>query len=579
MNECDLNEDIHQYPIKPKLVNILDNVDEKSVKFESFNRDMAVVSCHFNWAGFNNPARNLHRFIRQMRTENIPLFGVELSLSNKFETTGIEGWKQIKVEKENIFFQKEACINLAEKIIPKKYTKIAWIDPDLFFTNRNWYREASQELDTYKVIQLYSHGIKTDKSGKMIKTSPGALFSYMNVPENKRIEWITNTRDIGYPGGAMAARRELWKHGGLYPFRVLGGGDTAFMLAMLKPRIGWPTNELFIDRHNEWKKKILAYVSGSVSYIKGEFVHEWHGDSIDRKYVDRYSILKNFNVNGIRINEIGLVHNYGDFRTNDSILRYFKNRNEDGVDEKSQRPTSEIVVYTCIVGNYDKLREISQPESGVDYVCFTDQNIESKTWKIRPIPAFLNTFESTKIARCVKILPHIFLPEYNVSVWADGNIQVLGNIVELINLNLKNYFAIPKHPDRVCVYEEGNAIIKLKKDTEDNVNNQLEIYRKNKYPVNNGMVQSNIIIRKHNDSRCITICNTWWNEVRLFSRRDQLSFNYCIWKKNVIIDIMNPNLIVSKHFQIWKHVAKGSEKSSLRKDYGDLKNYINGVEV
>jgi len=240
---------------------------------------------------------------------------------------------------------------------------------------------------------------------------------------------------------------------------------------------------------------------------------------------------------------------------------------------------AKIVVYTCITGEYDILREVEQPEDGIDYICFTDQKIESNTWRINPIPEFLDSFEPAKIARCIKILPHIFLPEYNISVWVDGNIQVLGNIIELINVNLKNYFAIPKHPDRICVYEEGRAAIDLKKDEESTINNQLKIYKKKKYPENYGMVQSGILIRKHNDQRSIAVCTGWWNEVRQFSKRDQISFNYSIWKKNVIIDIMNPNLIVSKYFQIWRHINKGSQKSSLKRGYGDLKNYINGVEV
>jgi len=272
------------------------------------------------------------------------------------------------------------------------------------------------------------------------------------------------------------------------------------------------------------------------------------------------------------------IHQYP-IRPSENTFNCHGNREQLYEAEVLKTVVPEIVVYTCISGDYDELREVSRPEKDIKYVCFTDQKIESKTWKVCPIPKFLNSLEPTKIARCIKILPHLFLSEYNISVWVDGNIQVLGNIKELVNSNLKNYFAIPKHPDRICLYQEAETVIKLKKDTEYNVNKQLQIYRDKNYPKNNGMVQSNIIIRKHNDSRCIKICNLWWNEVRQFSRRDQLSFNYVIWKKNVIIDIMNPNLVVSKHLQIWKHISKGNQKSYLRKGYGDLKNYINGTEV
>lgn len=247
--------------------------------------------------------------------------------------------------------------------------------------------------------------------------------------------------------------------------------------------------------------------------------------------------------------------------------------------QSNQNECNNTVVYTCISGNYDILRDVVNPESDIDYICFTDLPIESNTWKIRPIPQFLKSFDPTKIARCIKILPHLFLSEYETSVWIDGNIQVLGDIKKFINQNLKNYFAIPKHPLRKCVYEEGTAVIDLKKDCSSNVNVQINLYKSKNYPKNNGMVQSNVIIRKHNDKRCVEISNTWWTHVRLYSKRDQLSFNYCIWKKNVSIDIINPNVIVGNHFQQWSHIHKKNKKVVLNSDYGSMKNYINGVEV
>ena len=550
-----------------------------TIKKSKNTKDMAVITCHFNWGGFINPIRNLHRFIRQMQIDNIPLFGVELSLTDKFETSGIEGWKQIKVEKENVFFQKEACLNLAEKMVPKEFTKIAWIDCDLMFTNKNWYNDASKKLDKYKVVQLYSRGIKTDRYGRQTKSSPSAICSYLSVPEHIRHEWVLHANDIGYPGGAMAARRELWNYGGLYPFRIMGGGDTAFLLAMVKPKFGWESNELFVERHNNWKKKVMKYVAGSVSYIDGEFIHEWHGDTINRKYVDRYANFKKLNTVYIKLNPDGLVHNYGDRTINQKALEYFQSRNEDGNPEDATEKPPTTVVYTCIIGEYDNLKEVPQPEKDIEYICFSDKPIESKTWKIRPVPNFLKIFEPAKIARCIKILPHLFLSEYSTSLWVDGSIEVLGGVKEFIEQNLKDYFAISKHPDRICVYQEAEAVIRLNKDIPEIVNAQIEEYRRNGYPQNSGMIQSGIIIRNHNDKRCIMLCELWWKEVKKHSKRDQLSFNYCIWNKNVTIDVLNPSIFVSKNFQIWKHTHRGGERVALRSDYGEMKNYMNGVEV
>ena len=45
--------------------------------------------------------------------------------------------------------------------------------------------------------------------------------------------------------------------------------------------------------------------------------------------------------------------------------------------------------------------------------------------------------------------------------------------------------------------------------------------------------------------------NTWWDELSKKSHRDQLSFNYSIWKNNAkdIMYLMDRNIYKSKWFQ------------------------------
>jgi hypothetical protein len=253
---------------------------------------------------------------------------------------------------------------------------------------------------------------------------------------------------------------------------------------------------------------------------------------------------------------------------------------KDELEVKNINTDRKIVVYTCISGGYDKLKEVFKKESNISYICFTDDNeITSDTWDIRKIPEFLNYLEPTKRARCLKILPHLFLNDYDVSVWVDGAIEVLGNINELVSLKLKNNFAIPKHPDRLCVYDEGLKVVEMNKDKKEIVNNQLHIYKGMNYPEKFGLVQSNVIIRNHNEEEVIKLCELWWNELLRHSKRDQLSFNFSLWLVNIEIDIIEPSIISSKYFQIWTHVSRGSKRAKLRKKYDSIKNYINGKEL
>ena len=172
----------------------------------------------------------------------------------------------------------------------------------------------------------------------------------------------------------------------------------------------------------------------------------------------------------------------------------------------------------------------------MDYICFTDdKNLKSKTWKIRPIPEELSSFSKVKQQRGVKILAHRYLSDYDISVWVDGAVIVKGNIKDYLKtLDLNNFSVfIPEHPVRKCIYAEKDACIRIRKITGEGItlaNKQMQKYRDEKFPSNYGLVQTNVMIRKHNDQYSKDLMEKWWAELKEYSHRDQLSFNYALWK-------------------------------------------------
>jgi hypothetical protein len=207
------------------------------------------------------------------------------------------------------------------------------------------------------------------------------------------------------------------------------------------------------------------------------------------------------------------------------------------------------VIYTCITGGYDQLLEPSYVNEDFDYICFTDNpDLKSEIWDVRHLPKETEGLTQIKKQRYVKINAHKVVPEYEVSIWVDGNVDVIGNMSELIKSILVPDCSVyvPKHPQRVCLYDEVKPVISMKKDSADNINPQIERYKKEGFPKGYGLLQSNILIRKHNNEDCIRLMEAWNNEVMNGSHRDQLSFNYCSWK--------NPDIKV-------KYLDKGICKS------------------
>lgn len=276
--------------------------------------DLAVITCHFNFVGFINPRRNLHRFLLQMRTQGVPVYGVEAYLPGQVpQTAGIPGWRQIELKPDQILFQKEALLNLAEKLVPENFTKIAWVDADLWFHNPDWYAETSQALDIWQVVQMFDWCDWAGPDGRIVKTSPGSAFGAVRKVKN------------GHPGFAWAARRELWKIG-LYERGVLGSGDAmmtnVFLFREILPR------EIENDLLNFmlYRSRVHDWLE-SFHFVPGRVSHEWHGSLQNRRYTERRDLIRHLDIASLAAKaDNGLMRWTGPV---DGMMEYFVGRAED----------------------------------------------------------------------------------------------------------------------------------------------------------------------------------------------------------------------------------------------------------
>ena len=198
-----------------------------------------------------------------------------------------------------------------------------------------------------------------------------------------------------------------------------------------------------------------------------------------------------------------------------------------------------IVCYTCCTGEYDDILQHDIINPNYDYVFFTDNKelIKKKQvghWRIRPLVYKKST--NVKNARWHKVNAHILFPEYEYSLWCDANIiikkdDVYNKIEEFISKGVQ--FSVPLHPERICIYEEGQIIKELKIDTEKTVDKELKFLIKQKYPINNGLHETCILFRKHNEIK--NVLTSWWKMIYKYSKRDQLSFDYVMWKENICV--------------------------------------------
>ena len=205
---------------------------------------------------------------------------------------------------------------------------------------------------------------------------------------------------------------------------------------------------------------------------------------------------------------------------------------------------------------------------------FTDQDFNNHSncnWTILPLAKTDNLSKKniSKLQRYYKTHPHLFFINYDLSIYVDSSYEIKGNLDEfllrILSPNISIY--IYEHPNRNCIYKEFNAVLLYKKEKLPIVNSVKKRYNKLKFPDNVGLGENSLIVRMHNEKKCINLMNQWYNEISLYSHRDQLSFSFVFWKSGYkIVKYISKNYC-NEYFHQYSHL-KNNEKYNISR-YGN----------
>ena len=243
------------------------------------------------------------------------------------------------------------------------------------------------------------------------------------------------------------------------------------------------------------------------------------------------------------------------------------------------------VIYTCLTGTYDELRQPLAVSEDFDYVCFSDSLPAGRNgvWDVRPIP--FKTRDKVLLSRYPKLLPHKVLPEYEYSIYMDANLQIRTvEFYEFVGRRIAagDLIAQVPHGDRKCIYQEIHIcwaldLISLWR----NIVLRYKLHRMG-FPKDFGLMENNLLVRRHNDPFVMDVSDAWWHEFCTDSTyRDQLSLMPIYWQKNFM-----PTLLFGEGKNTRNVECLGwylhSRKRSDRKPKGMIENYIlrlsNGAE-
>lgn len=239
------------------------------------------------------------------------------------------------------------------------------------------------------------------------------------------------------------------------------------------------------------------------------------------------------------------------------------------------------VIYTCITGNYDQIINHNFVSPDYDYVCFTDdipKNKKDYIWEFRSLQ--FDKLDHARNNRWHKLHPHLILPEYQESLYLDGNINIINKNffqkIKSLNYPLE-FLRLGKHFSSKNLFDEFSACLKVPKDNIQLINLQLKKIKIEKFTdnyLNNRFFENNIILRRHNDQTCIKIMEEWWWWLENYSYRDQLSLTYVLWKNNIEINY----LFGEKNIRSLKSVVITNSLNHENSENQKLKNQITALK-
>lgn len=169
---------------------------------------------------------------------------------------------------------------------------------------------------------------------------------------------------------------------------------------------------------------------------------------------------------------------------------------------------------------------------GVDFVAFDDRFLgkqrDPDTWHLAwsrraPDPA-LDPRLTAKYFKVVGPALEPRLADYDFTIWVDGSHEITSaTFVEDVLADLgPNVFALHRHPNRDCVYDEATASIRLSKYAGQPIRAQVDAYRAEGHPEHAGLWATGTLVRRRS-RELDDVMLDWWLEIERWTVQDQLS--------------------------------------------------------
>lgn len=221
-----------------------------------------------------------------------------------------------------------------------------------------------------------------------------------------------------------------------------------------------------------------------------------------------------------------------------------------------------VAVYTCIFGDYDRIKEPLYASTECDYFIITDQHVNPKSvWKKVDISKIKELSDINDFAmknRWVKMHPFELFGEYEYTIYIDGCVRIVADMMPLVlSMRTGACIGIHEHPFRSNIFLEAKAVLKMNKcDNVEQLKKQLFMYNQEGFFKQVPLLEATVLVSNISSEKCRDIYLLWWKELNKHIHRDQISLPYVLWKleiKRDDISLLGDNILLNPRFYVCKH--------------------------
>ena len=307
---------------------------------------IAVIS---NPVRFERRYTLFRQFEERIKKSGVNLIVVETQQGDRpFQVTCSSNRNHVQLRTFDELWIKENMINIGFSRLPSDWQYCAWIDADVEFNRPDWASETVHALQAYEVVQMFETAIDLGPKGESLQIHNSFVSEYIkngctNPVGPGHYGYYSPQKNFWHPGFAWAIRREAFDAlGGLIDFCILGSGDHSMamgLIGLIERSTPSNINKKFLNELQIWQRRAEKHIRRDIGYVPGTILHHFHGKKKDRRYVERWSIIRDNNFDpddDLKRDWQGLLQlevlTPRQRRIRDQIRQYFRQRNEDSID-------------------------------------------------------------------------------------------------------------------------------------------------------------------------------------------------------------------------------------------------------